>query len=117
MSANRLTDDIRRRFTNKEIWGNITHPKGTIDRGNPKDNAALLLLYANKNPNSDVCNFVLEYRNIFLELFDLVQVGNGDTHGNYGQNYTLQNIEQYYVQYENIVRAMYSHLIEGDNNG
>lgn len=117
VSANRLNDDIRRRFTNKEIWGNITHPKGTIDRGNPKDNAALLLLYANKNPNSDVCNFVLQYRNIFLELFDLVQVGNGDTHGNYGQNYTLQNIEQYYVQYENIVRAMYSHLIEGDNNG
>ena len=117
VSANRLNDDIRRRFTNKEIWGNITHPKSTIDRGNPKDNAALLLLYANKNPSSEVCNFVLEYRNIFLELFDLVQVGNGDTHGNYGQNYTLQNIEQYYVQYENIVRAMYSHLIEGENNG
>lgn len=55
--------------------------------------------------------------NIFTELFDLVQFGNGETHGNYMQKYTLENIEQYYAQYENFVRAIYSHLIEGANNG
>ena len=117
VSANRLNDDIRRRYSSENIWKNMTHPRGTIDRGNPKDNAALLLLYANRHPNSNVHSFVLEYRNIFTELFDLVQFGNGETHGNYMQKYTLENIEQYYAQYENFVRAIYSHLIEGANNG
>ena len=117
VDAQGLDDEIRRKFHNQDIWKNAINTYGGTNNGNPKDNAALILLYANKHPNSAVMEFVKSYQHIFVDLFDLVRVGNGEAHGNYKQEYTPAKIEQYYAQYENIVRAIYSHLIKGVSDG
>jgi hypothetical protein len=113
VETNRLNDDIKQRYIQKGIYTNMINPY----QGNTKDNAALILLYANKNSSSHVMKFVKDYDHIFVEILDLINLGNDASHG--GKKYTemhfsKEEAEQYYSQYENIVRALYNCLVEGD---
>ena len=115
----RLNEEIKRKFCNKGIYKNIITSRD-IDNGNTKDYAALILLYANKYPTSNAMEFVKSYQHIFLEIFSLVNLGNDAGHA--GKDYlkicfSHEDILRYYAQYENMVRALYSNLIEGANNG
>lgn len=117
VSGYRLNEEIFRRFSYKKIWENMTDSYGKIDKGNSKDNLALILLYANKYPKSSVMDFVKEYQDIFVDVCETVTLCNNIVHPNYMHKHSVQDIEQYYAQYENFVRAIYSHLMEGANNG
>ena len=57
---------------------------------------------------------------IFIDMYDLYHLGTDAGHA--GANFTTMSfspsdVEKYYSQYENIVRALFSCFIEGENNG
>jgi len=60
---------------------------------------------------------VKNYDHLFVEVLDLINLGNDASHGgeNYvGMHFSKDEAERYYSQYENIVRALYTCLIEGE---
>lgn len=110
-----LDNAIRQNFSRKNIYKNMTHPH----QSNPKDNAALILLYASKEPENFATRFVKDYGNIFIEMFDLYHLGTDAGHA--GANFvnlyiSVSDADRYYVQYECIVRAIFSYFIGGENN-
>jgi len=112
--ANRLDDAVKQRFINQNIYRNVTD----LRQGNPKDNAALILLYASETPANFATRFVIDYCYIFTELFDLYHLGTDAGHA--GTNFTTMYLsppeaEMRYSQFEGIVRAIFSHFIEGGN--
>lgn len=113
VETNRLDDTIKQRFTTKGIYKNVAD----FRQSNPKDNAALILLYASKTPANFATQFVIDYDHIFVEMYDLYHLGTDAGHA--GVNYTTTYIspsdaEIYYSQYEGIVRAIFSCFIEGE---
>ena len=113
VETNRLNGDIKQYYIREGIYRNIINPRG----GNTKDNAALILVYANKNPKSSVMQFVKDYDNLFIDVFDLVSLGNDAAHA--GDKFTdtyfsKTEAERYYAQFENIVRVLYANLVEGE---
>lgn len=113
VKINNLNNDIIQQYCTRGIYKNIINQ----NQGNTKDNAALILLYANKYPSSPAMQFVKNYDYLFVEVFDLINLGNNASHAgsNYAQMYfSKKDAEIYYSKYENIVRALYTHLIKGD---
>ena len=84
-----------------------------VDRGNPKDNAAILICYASENIKSDIAKFVNDYQNLFVDMFDLIKHGNNEIHGNYHSN-SLSDVTDDYIKYEEIVRKFYEFFIGGE---
>ena len=87
-------------------------------QGNTKDNAALILIYALKNPSSAAMKLVKSYDYLFVEIFKLINLGNDASHG--GEKYvemyySKDEAEKYYSQFENIIRALYTNLLGGEN--
>lgn len=113
VETNGLSDDIKQRYCNKGIYKNVTNPH----QSNPKDNAALILLYASKTPANFATQFVIDYAHIFIEMYDLYYLGTDAGHA--GANFTTMyfspsDVEGYYSKYEGIVRAIFSCFIEGE---
>ena len=113
VETNRLNDAIKQRYSNKGIYKNVANPH----QSNPKDNAALILLYASKTPANFATQFVIDYDHIFIEMYDLYHLGTDAGHA--GANFTTMyfspsDVEMYYSQYEGIVRAIFSCFIEGE---
>lgn len=120
VDAQRLDEEIKKRFHNKGIFLNIANTRGGPEKGNPKDCAALILLYANRYRESAAMEFVKSYQHIFIDLFTLVGLGTDAGHagGNYvNMSFTPDKVEKYYSDYENIVRAIFPLLIEGEKDG
>lgn len=116
VETNRLNADIKQRYCTQGIYKNVANPH----QSNPKDNAALILLYASKTPANFATQFVIDYDHIFIDMYDLYHLGTDAGHA--GANFTTMSfspsdVEKYYSQYENIVRALFSCFIEGENNG
>ena len=114
VETNRLDDAIKQRYCNKGIYKNVANPY----QSNPKDNAALILLYASRQPANFATQFVIDYDHIFIEMYDLYHLGTDAGHA--GANFTTmyfspEDVELYYSQYEGIVRAIFSCFIEGDS--
>lgn len=113
VETNRLDSDIKQCYIREGIYKNVINPY----QGNTKDNAALILLYANKHPKSAAMRFVEDYDHLFVEVLDLINLGNDASHGGnrYAEMYfSKDEAERYYSQYENIVRALYTCLVEGE---
>lgn len=113
VETNRLDDTIPQRYCNKGIYKNVANPH----QSNPKDNAALILLYANSTPPNFATQFVIDYDRIFIEMYDLYHLGTDAGHA--GTNFTTlyfspADAEIYYAQYEGIVRAIFSCFIKGE---
>lgn len=113
VETNRLDDAIKQRYCNKGIYKNVANPH----QSNPKDNAALILLYASKTPANFATQFVIDYDHVFIEMYDLYYLGTDAGHA--GANFTTMyfspsDVEMYYSQYEGIVRAIFSCFIEGE---
>ena len=95
------------------IYKNMADPRSS----NPKDNAALILLYASKTPANFATQFVIDYDHVFIDMYDLYHLGTDAGHAGANfttMNFSLHNVETYYSQYENIVRALFSCFIEGE---
>lgn len=108
----RLNPDIQRWYIREGIYHNVINS----NQSNTKDNAALILLYANLNPQSGAMNFVQDYDNLFVEIIGLINLGNNVSHG--GDKYknlylTKEDAENYYSQFENIVRTLFENFMEG----
>ena len=113
VETNRLDSDIKQCYIREGIYKNVINPY----QGNTKDNAALILLYADKHPQSAAMRFVKDYDHLFVEVLDLINLGNDASHGGdkYAEMYfSKEAAERYYSQYENIARALYTYLVEGD---
>lgn len=109
----RLNSDIKSLYKNTGIYNNM------IDsyQGNTKDNAALILIYALKNPGSNAMKLVRNYDYLFVEILKLINLGNDASHGGkkyVEMYYSKDEAESYYAQFENIVRALYTNLVEGE---
>ena len=110
----RLNSEIESLYKNTGIYNNM------IDsyQGNTKDNAALILIYALKNPGSNAMQLVRNYDYLFVEILKLINLGNDASHGGkkyVEMYYSKDEAEKFYAQFENIVRALYTNLVEGEN--
>lgn len=115
VETNRLNSDIKPRYQNEGIFKNVISPY----QSNTKDNAALILTYAQRNPSSPEMSFVKNYDYIFVEILDLINLGNDASHGGekFAEMYfSKEDAERYYAQYENVVRALYTNLVGGEIN-
>ena len=113
VETNRLNADIKQRYSTQGIYKNMADPRSS----NPKDNAALILLYASKTPANFATQFVIDYDHVFIDMYDLYHLGTDAGHAGANfttMNFSLHNVETYYSQYENIVRALFSCFIEGE---
>ena len=109
----RLNSEIKSLYKNTGIYNNMIAPY----QGNTKDNAALILIYALKNPGSDAMKLVKNYDYLFVEILTLINLGNDASHGGkkyIEMYYSKDEAERYYSQFENIVRALYTNLVEGE---
>ncbi len=109
----RLNSEIESLYKNTGIYNNM------IDsyQGNTKDNAALILIYALKNPGSNAMQLVRNYDYLFVEILKLINLGNDASHGGkkyVEMYYSKDEAEKFYAQFENIVRALYTNLVEGE---
>ena len=113
VETNCLNADIKQRYCNQNIYINMVDPYNSY----AKDSAALILLYASKTPANFATQFVIDYDYIFIDIFDLYHLGTAAGHA--AANFTTMlfspfDVEKYYSQYENIVRALFSCFIEGE---
>ena len=110
----RLDGELKSLYKNTGIYNNMINSY----QGNTKDNAALILIYALKNPSSTAMKLVKDYDYLFVEIFKLISLGNDASHG--GEKYvemyySKDEAEKYYSQFENIIRALYTNLLGGEN--
>lgn len=115
----RLSEDVARRYIGRKIFEHVKDIWKQEYSGNPKDCVAILLVYANRHKNSPVNVFVDQYRDLLLTIPDLCDMGSNNALHYNGKtlNLTVEEVENYYADYENIVRAIFPLLIEGENNG
>lgn len=108
-----LDGDIKSCYATHGIYNNLIDPY----RGNTKDNAALILIYALRNPNSNAMALVKNYDYLFVGILNLINLGNDAAHGGkkyVEMYYSKEEAEKYYSQFENTVRALYTNLVEGE---
>lgn len=112
VETNGLSNEIYHRYRGQKIFENMISPW----QSNPKDNAALILLYASKHSDSAAMDLVIDFDYIFVEMPDLYRLGTDAVHA--GTNYTtmyfsVTEVDQYYLQFENMTRAIFDCLIKG----
>lgn len=110
-----MDHDILYKFKSPKIFGNLENDfrnRTNVERsGNTKDLLAMIMVYSAENASSKYCRFIREFCNYLSVTYDMTGLGNGAVHSA-NVNLTSQQAEQYYAQFEMIVRSVYSWFLE-----
>lgn len=110
-----MDHDILYKFKSPKIFDNLENDfrnKTNLDRsGNTKDLLAMIMVYSAENSKSKYWQFIKDFNNYLGITYSLTGLGNGALHSA-SVSITLQQAEQYYAQYEMIVRSVYSCFLE-----